>query len=87
MQYSVLVPLAKSQTGDKDWLDQGLQSKNLDPRQGFGDLTHKLQEWSQLQQGRDPPGLLPEQGLGARKKIPEAKLVFTCLLRFRYLQY
>lgn len=43
---------------DKDQLDQGLQSKNLDPRQRFGNLARKPQEWSQLRQGRDPPGLL-----------------------------
>lgn len=62
---TVLVPLAKN---DRDWLDQGLQSKSLDLCQGFGDLTYKLHEWSLLQ-------LDIEQGLGVRKNIAEAKLV------------
>lgn len=66
-----MVPLAKS---DKDWLDQGLQSKNL--CQGFGDLTCKLHKWSQLQLDTEtPPGLPPKQGLDMRKNVPEAKLV------------
>lgn len=60
-----MVPLAKS---DRDWLDQELQSKSLDLCQGFGDLTHKLHEWSLLQ-------LDTEQGLGVRKNIAKAKLV------------
>lgn len=62
--------------GDRDWLTQGLQSKNLDLRQGFGDLTHNLHDWSLLQLDTETlPGLPPEQGLGARKNIAKAKLV------------
>lgn len=65
-----MVPLAKS---DKDWLNQGLQSKSLDLCQGFGDLTRKLV--TATAGPRDLPGLPPEQGLDMRKNIPEAKLV------------
>lgn len=66
MQYSVSATLAKSYTGDKDRLDQGLQSKNLDPHQEFGDLTSKLQKWSQLRQGAETLLGFP-QSLGVRK--------------------
>lgn len=57
-------------------LNHGLQSKNLDLCQGFGDLTHELHEWSLLL--LDTETLLghpPEQGLGVRKNTAEAKLV------------
>lgn len=53
--YVVLCPSAISQELDR-W--QGLApsrtpEQELDLCQGFGDLTHKLQEWSQLWQGTE----------------------------------
>lgn len=86
MQYSVSAPLAKSYAGDRDRLDQGLQSKNLDPHQEFGDLTSKLQKWPQVRQAQRPPRGSP-RAWARGKGIPEAQLFLTYLLSFRYLQY
>lgn len=67
MQQSVSAPLAKSYAGNRDWLDQGLQGKNLDPQQEFGGLTSKLQKQPQVRQAQRPPGAPPELGRGEKE--------------------